>query len=150
VSRRHAGADGLTNFGAYIGTWQAAHVHDPHATNAYSLGSAPGRIEVRCSAGDFVIYEEIHPLNQASAGLALRFALTEIPDDARKIYDHTHRGCRALYYASAKLAEQLREDDRDGHIDFTLESDGREYNPGVVTVIRIDTTDLLGGDSRVC
>jgi hypothetical protein len=54
-------------------------------------------------------------------------ALSDIPDDALKIYDHTHRGCRTLQYASAKLAHQLGD-----------------------TVIRIDTTGVLGGDSRPC
>jgi hypothetical protein len=141
---------GLSNFGAYIGTWQEAHVRDPKSATAYRLGAAPGRIEVRCSVDDFVIVEEIHPQNQAPAGLALRLALSEIPDDARKIYDHTHPGCRTLQYASARLAQQLGDKDRDGHVGFSLESDGPTYNAAVVTVIRIDVTEVLGGDSRRC
>jgi hypothetical protein len=141
---------GLANFGAYIGTWQATHARDPRSATGYRLGAAPGRIEVRCSLDDFVIVEEIRPQNQAPAGLALRLALSEIPDDARKIYDHTRRGCRTLQYASAKLARQLGDKDRDGHVGFSLESDGPTYNSAVVTVIRIDATDVLGADSRRC
>ena len=97
-----------------------------------------------------MIAEEIHPRDQTVAGLALRLALSEIPDDGRKIYDHTHRGCRTLQYESAKLARQLGVDDRDGHVGFSLESDGAVYNPASVTLIRIDVTDVLGGDSRPC
>ena len=141
---------GLANFGAYIGTWQANHEAAPSVPGAYALGGAQGRIEIRCSPGGFVIAEEIFPRNQTVAGLALRLALSEIPDDAREIYDHTHRGCRTLQYASAKLGRQLLADDRDGHVGFSLESDGPNYNPASVTLIRIDVTDVLGGDSRPC
>ena len=141
---------GLTNFGAFIGTWQAMHARDPQNGSDYKLGAALGRVEVRCSAGGFVIEERIHQLNQTPAGSALRLALTDVPDDARKIYDHTHEGCRTLQYASAKLARQLADDDRDGHLSITFESDGPTYNPASVTVIRIDVVDILGGDSQRC
>jgi hypothetical protein len=140
----------LTNFGAYIGAWQSSHQPDPDVPGAYKLGAAQGRIEVRCSADGFVIAEEIHPRNQTVAGLALRLALSEIPADGREIYDHLHRGCRTLQYESAALARQLGVDDRDGHVGFSLESDGPTYNPASVTLIRIDVTDVLGGDSRPC
>jgi len=142
--------DGLSNFGAYIGAWQATHQPDPGVPGAYKLGGAQGRIEIRCSADGFVIAEEIHPRNQTVAGLALRLALSEIPDDGRRIYDHTHRGCRTLQYESAKLAHQLGANDRDGHVGFSLESDGPDYNSASVTLIRIDVSDVLGGDSRPC
>jgi hypothetical protein len=142
--------DGLTNFGAYIGTWEATHEPDPQTPGAFVLGAAVGHVDIRCSAAGFVIAEEMHPRNQTVAGLALRLALSEIPDDSRKIYDHTHRGCRTLQYDSATLARQLGADDRDGHVGFSFESDGPTYNPASVTLIRIDVTDVLGGDSRPC
>ena len=142
--------DGLANFGAYIGTWQANHQADPSVPGAYRLGGAQGRIEIRCSPDGFVTAEKIFPRNQTVAGLALRLALTDLPDDARTIYDHVHRGCRTLQYQSTKLAHQLGADDRDGHVGFSLESDGPNYNPASVTLIRIDVTDVLGGDSRDC
>jgi hypothetical protein len=142
--------DGLANFGAYIGTWQANHQPDPSVPGAYKLGGAQGRVEIRCSSDGYVIAEEIFPRNQTVAGLALRLALSEIPDDAREIYDHVHRGCRTLHYESTKLARQLIADDRDGHVGLSLESDGPNYNPASVTLIRIDVTDVLGGDSRTC
>jgi hypothetical protein len=145
-----AARGGLANFGAYVGTWQANHQPDPSVPGAYRLGGAQGRIEIRCSAGGFVIAEEIFPRNQTVAGLALRLALSDIPGDARRIYDHTHRGCRTLQYESASLARQLGADDRDGHIGLSLESDGAAYNPASVTLIRIDVTDVLGADSRPC
>ena len=98
------------------------HARDPQNGSDYKLGAALGRVEVRCSAGGFVIEEQIHPLNQTPAGSALRLALTDVPDDARKIFDHMHEGCRTLQYASAKLARQLADDDRDGHLSITFES----------------------------
>ena len=142
--------DGLTNFGAYVGTWQASHERDASVPGAYRLGGAQGRIEIKCSPDGFVIAEEIFPRNQTVAGLALRLALSEIPDDARTIYDHLHPGCRTLQYQSAKLGRQLGASDRDGHVSFSLESDSPDYNPASVTLIRIDATDILGADSREC
>ena len=141
---------GLVNFGAYIGTWQSMHARDPETPSDYRLGAAPGHIGVMCSADGFVVEEQIHPLNQTPAGSALRIALTDVPDDARKIYDHMHAGCRTLQYASAKLAKQLAAADRDGHFSITFESDGPTYNPASVTVIRIDVVDVLGADSQRC
>lgn len=141
---------GLANFGAYIGTWQSTHSRDPEIAADYKLGAAPGHVGVKCSADGFVVEEQIHPLNQTPAGSALRIALTDVPDDARKIYDHQHASCRTLQYASAQLAQQLAADDRDGHLSITFESDGPNYNPASVTVIRIDVADILGGDSERC
>ena len=142
--------DGLTNFGAYIGTWDATHQPDPRKPGAFVLSVAPGRVEIKCSAAGFVIDEEIHPRDQTVAGLALRLALSEIPGDGRKIYDHTRHGCRTLQYESATLARQLGADDRDGHVGFSLESDGLTYNAASVTLIRIDVAGMHGGDSRAC
>ena len=141
---------GLVNFGAYIGTWQSTHPRDTKVPLDYELGAAPGHVGVGCSADGFVIEERIYPLNQTPAGSALRIALTDLPDDARKIYDHMHAGCRTLQYASAKLASQLGEDDRDGHLSITFQSEGPTYNPASVTVIRIDVVDILGADSQRC
>ena len=74
---------GLSNFGAYIGTWATAHRRDPQASDAYAIGTLPGHVTVRCSAHDFVIAEAISPRNQVPAGLALRVALSDLPDDDR-------------------------------------------------------------------
>ena len=125
------------------------HERDPQTAGSYKLDVVAGRVEVRCSADAFVIEEQIRPRDQTPAGSALRIALTDLPDDARKIYDHLHVDCRTLQYASAKLARQLAADDPDGHVSITLDSDGR-YNPASVTVIRIDVVDLLGGDTERC
>jgi hypothetical protein len=125
------------------------HARDPETHADYRLGMVPGRVEVRCSADDFVIEEQIHPRDQTPVGFAIRIALTDLPDDARKIYDHAHVACRTLQYASPQLGRQLAENDPDGHVSITLESDGT-YNPASVTVIRIDVVDLLGGDSKRC
>ncbi len=126
------------------------HVRDPQTASDYRLGAASGHVGIRCSADGFVIEEQIHPLNQTPAGTALRIALTDVPDDARKIYDHMHEACRTLQYASAELARQLGDDDRDGHLSITFQSDGPTYNPASVTLIRIDVVDILGADSQPC
>ena len=143
-------SQGLSNFGAFIGTWQAEHFPDAQHPGAYALEGASGWVNVRCTISGFVISEDMHPLHQTPAGLALRLALSEIPDDSRKIYDHSHRGCRTLQYQSDKLARQLGVDDRDGHVGFTFVSDGRVYNTVSISVIYLDTSDLLGADTRLC
>ena len=114
------------------------------------LAGAQGWINVRCSTSGYVISEELHPLHQTPAGLALRLALSDIPDDSRKIYDHSHPGCRTLQYQSTKLARQLGADDRDGHVGFTFVSDGPAYNPVSISIIYLDTLDVLGADTRLC
>ena len=90
---------GLQNFGAYIGTWDANHEHDPQVPAEYAIGSIPGRVEVRCSNDGYVVVERIRPQLQSPAGQALRVGLTDLPDDAEKVYDHTHAGCRVLHAA---------------------------------------------------
>ena len=141
---------GLSNFGAFIGTWQAEHEPDAQRPGAYVLAGAQGWVNVRCSTNGFVISEEIHPLHQTPAGLALRLALSDIPDDSTRIYDHSHEGCRTLQYRSNKLARQLGADDRDGRVGFTFISDGPAYNPVSISVIYLDTFDILGADTRIC
>ena len=143
-------AQGLSNFGAFIGTWQAEHQADARRPGAYVLAGAQGWVNVRCSANGYVINEEIHPLHQTPAGLALRLALSDIPDDSTKIYDHSHQGCRTLQYRSNKLARQLGADDRDGRVGFTFVSDGPAYNPVAISIIYLDTFDVLGADTRRC
>ncbi len=142
--------DGLSNFGAFFGTWQLEHHLDAQHQGAYALEGAQGWVNVRCSASGYVISEEMHPLHQTPAGLALRLALSDIPEDSRKIYDHSHQGCRTLQYQSPKLARQLGADDRDGHVGFTFISDGPAYNPVSISVIYLDTFDVLGADTRLC
>ncbi len=147
---RKAARDGLTNYGAYIGTWQVNRRHDTAIPSEYVIGSIPGHVAVRCSSDDYVIVEEIHPLFQSPAGQALRVALTELPDDSEKVYDHPHAGCRVLQYRSQKLADQLRADDNDGRVDIVFESEGSAYNAGAIKVILMDLFDSLGADTRDC
>ena len=142
--------DGLANFGAYIGTWDANHVHDGLVTTDYVIGSIPGRVAVRCTSTGYVIVEMIAPQFQSPAGQALRVALTDLPDDAEKVYDHTHAGCRVLQYRSAKLARQLGAADRDGRVDIVFRSETATYNPGAVRSIDLDVFDVLGADTRAC
>lgn len=142
--------DGLSNFGAYIGTWDANHPHDTDVPAEYAIGSIAGRVAVRCSKSGFVVAERIRPQFQSPAGQALRVALTDLPDDAEKVYDHTHGGCRVLQYRSAKLAHQLGARDRDGRVDIVFRSDSATYNPAAVKVIDMDLFDRLGDDTRGC
>lgn len=142
--------DGLSNFGAYIGTWDANHVHDGQVTTDYVIGSIPGRVAVRCTDTGYVIVEMIAPRFQSPAGQALRVALTDLPDDAEKVYDHTRVGCRVLQYRSAKLARQLGAADRDGRVDIVFRSETATYNPGAVRSIDLDVFDVLGADTRAC
>lgn len=141
---------GLDNFGAYIGTWQSNRSHDSATSTNYVLAIVPGYVAVRCSVDGFVIREEIHPRFQSPAGQALRIALTDIPDDSSKVYDHTHAGCRVFQYSSTKLALQLGAVDADGRVDIVFESDTGTYNPASVRVIVMDLYDRLGADTRAC
>ena len=141
---------GLQNFGAYIGTWDANHEHDPQVPAEYPIGSIPGRVEVRCSNDGYVVVERIRPQLQSPAGQALRVALTDLPDDAEKVYDHTHAGCRVLQYTSAKLAHQLGAEDNDGRVSIVFRSDGGTYNAAAVRVIDLDLFERLGSDTRAC
>jgi len=141
---------GLQNFGAYIGTWQANRPHDLQSPSDYVIGIIPGRVAVRCSSDGFVIVEEIHPLFDSPAGQAVRVALTDIPADGQKIYDHVHRGCRVLQYSSVQVAHQLGAHDADGRIDITFSSDGAAYNPAAVKLITMDLRNGLGADTVAC
>lgn len=141
---------GLDNFGAYIGTWQSNRGHDTVKSAEYAIGIVPGYVAVRCSDDGFVVEEEIHPRFQSPAGQALRIALTDIPDDSNKVYDHVHAGCRVFQYTSNKLAHQLGVDDVDGRVDIVFESDNGTYNPASVKVILMDLYDRLGADTRDC
>jgi len=141
---------GLSNFGAYIGTWATAHRRDPQASNAYAIGTLPGHVTVRCSAHDFVIAEAISPRNQVPAGLALRVALSDLPDDAVKVYEHVHTKCSTLQYQSKKLAQQLGPDDNDGRAAIVFESQTPSYNAAAVNLILIDVLDSLGADAKGC
>ncbi len=141
---------GLVNFGAYIGTWQANRSHDRALSSDYVIGMVPGYVALRCSNDGFVVQEEIHPRFQSPAGQALRIALTEIPDDSNKVYDHAHAGCRVFQYSSGKLAHQLGADDADGRVNIVFEGDSGSYNPAAVRVILMDLYDRLGADTRGC
>ena len=144
-----AARPGLQNFGAYIGTWQHNRPHDSRFSTDYAIGIVPGHVGVRCSTDGFVIIENIHPLFAAPAGQALRVALTDLPDDSNKIYDHTHAGCRVLQYQSQKLARQLGADDSDGRVNIVFDSGGGAYS-GTVKNIVLDLNDRLGADTRSC
>jgi hypothetical protein len=141
---------GLQNFGAYIGTWDANRPHDPTVTSDYVIGIIAGHVSVRCSTDDFVVVEQIYPQFQAPAGTAVRVALTELPDDSEKVYDHTHASCRVLQYSSQKLARQLGADDTDGRVDIVFTSESTAYNSAAVKTIILDLGDRLGADARVC
>src|SRR5204862_8172963 len=141
---------GLQNFGAYIGTWDANHVRDGQVTTDYVIGSIPGRVAVRCTDTGYVIMEMIAPQFQSPAGQALRVALTDLPDDAEKVYDHTHAGCRVLEYTSAKLAHQLGAEDNDGRVSIVFRSRGGTYNAAAVRVIDLDLFEQPVSDTRAC
>ena len=140
---------GLQNFGAYIGTWDGNHPRDPATNAAYRIGIVSGDVEVRCSSDGYVVSETMRPLFHSPEGQAVRVALTDLPDDSDKVYDHLHAGCRVMQYRSAKLARQLGADDRDGRVDIVFTSDGGTYT-GVVKTILLDLWDKLGADTRAC
>src|SRR2546430_17141029 len=123
---------GLSNFGPYIGTWETAHRRAPQASDSYAIGPLPGHVTVRCSAHDFVIAEAISPRNQVPAGLALRVALSDLPDDAVKVYEHVHTKCSTLQYQSKKLAQQLGPDDNDGRAAVVVQCHALSYHGAAV------------------
>ena len=141
---------GLQNFGAYIGTWQADRPHDIQSPSDYVIGTIPGRVAVRCTTDGFVIVEEIRPLFDSPVGQAVRVALTDIPGDGQKIYDHVHAGCRVLQYTSVELAHQLGAHDADGRVDITFSSDAAAYNSAAVKLIRMEIRNTLGADAAAC
>lgn len=144
-----AARPGLENFGAYIGTWDSNHPHDPTHTGAYLIRIVSGSLDVRCTDDDFVVSETMRPLFHTPEGQAVRIALTDLPADSEKVYDHRHSGCRVMQYRSAELAHQLGQDDADGHADIVFTSDGGTYT-GVVKTILLDLWDKVGQDTRSC
>ena len=141
---------GLKNFGAFIGTWQTNHQRDPKVSTAYAIGMIPGRVVVTCSNDDFVVMEEIYPRGQSPLGEALRVALTDLPQDSTKVYEHAHTGCYILQFQSKAMARQLGAKDADGRVTITMESQTTTFNPCSVYLILIDLHDLLGQDTHAC
>ena len=135
---------GLSNFGAYIGTWQASHRQVPQSTSYYTTATVPGRVTVWCSADGYVVAEEIHLTFHVPAGGAFQIALTELPADSTKVYDHLHAGCRSLQYRSSRLAEQLGDDDGDGLADIRFHGDGPNYSAASISLVRIDLGRKVG------
>ena len=140
---------GLTDFGAYIGTWQANHARIPKSAE-YVIAADLGRVGVRCDAADYVVAEDFMLTFQVPGGRAVQFALTDLPADSRKIFDHTHPACRTLQYQSTKLAAQLPSDDHAGLVDITLRSPSRTYNLSAISMVEIRIARSLGDDSRPC
>ena len=140
---------GLTDFGAYIGTWQANHARIPQSTD-YVIAADLGRVGVQCDAADYVVAENFTLSFQVPGGRAVQFALTDLPADSRKIFDHTHPACRLLQYQSQKLAAQLQADDHAGLVDITLRSASRMYNLSAVSLVEVRIATSLGGDSQQC
>jgi hypothetical protein len=141
---------GLNNFGAYIGTWQASHRQVPQSTSYYTTATVPGRVTVWCSADGYVVAEEIQLMFHVASGGAFQIALTELPADSTKVYDHLHAGCRSLQYQSARLAEQLGADDGEGVADIRFQGDGPAYSAASISLVRIDLGEKLGADTGAC
>ncbi len=140
---------GLTNFGAYIGTWQANHARISQSGD-YVIAADSGRVEVQCDAANYVVAEDFTLTFQVPGGRAVQFALTDLPADSRKIFDHVHPACRSLQYQSKKIAAQLPADDGGGLVDITLRSSTRTYNLSAVSMVDIRTATSLRDDSRPC
>ena len=145
-----AAQPGLTNFGAYIGTWQANHHQDPKSPSDYTNATLNGRVSIKCSSSGYIVYEVISWTFQVPGGRALQFALTELPADSTKVYDHTHPGCRSLQYRSLQLAQQLHADDRNGLADVTLESPVATSEPVSIFLVLIQVATRFGDDSSSC
>jgi hypothetical protein len=84
------------------------------------------------------------------AGTAVRVALSDLPEDSDKVYDHTHASCRVLQYRSQLLSQQLRAADDDGSVDIVFTSETSTYNAAAVKTIVLDLYDKLGADTRAC
>jgi hypothetical protein len=140
---------GLTDFGAYIGSWQANHTRIPQSGD-YVIAADSGRVAVLCDIGSYVVAEDFTLTFQVPGGRALQFALTDLPVDSRKIFDHTHAACRSLQYQSTKIATQLPTDDRAGLVDITLRSPSSMYNLSAVSLVEVRIATSLGDDSRPC
>lgn len=139
---------GLTDFGAYIGTWQANHARIPN-TSEYIIAADSGRVGVQCNRAHYVVGEDFTLTFQVPGGRALQFALTDLPADSRIIFDHTHSACRALQYRSTTLAAELS-DDHVGLVDITLRSPSRSYNLSAVSMVEMRVAGSIGDDSRSC
>ena len=139
---------GLTDFGAYIGTWQANHARIANSSD-YIIAADSGRVGVQCDAANYVIAEDFSLTFQVPGGRALQFALTDLPADSQMIYDHRHAACRALQYRSRMLAAHLS-DDQVGLVDITLSSPSRTYNLSAVSMVVMRVAGVLGDDSRPC
>ncbi|HEV3405152.1 MAG TPA: hypothetical protein VG364_01020 [Candidatus Dormibacteraeota bacterium] len=140
---------GLTDFGAYIGTWQAYHARIQQSGD-YVIAADSGRVNVQCDAANYVVAEDFTLTFQVPGGRAVQFALTDLPADSRKIFDHSHPACRSLQYQSKKIAAQLPADDRGGLVDITMRSPTRTYNLSAVSTVDIRIATSLGDDSRPC
>ena len=140
---------GLTDFGAYIGTWQANHARIPQSAE-YVIAADLGRVGVQCDVADYVVAEDFTLTFQVPGGRAVQFALTDLPADSRKIFDHTHPACRTLQYQSEELAAQLPGDDHAGLVDITLRSPSRTYNLSAISIVGIRIAISPGDDSRPC
>ncbi len=139
---------GLSAFGAYIGTWQANHQRGPQGSD-YTLGTVSGRVSVRCSPADFVVVEAIDLTFDVPGGRALQYALSELPADSKRVYDHTHPACRQLQYQSRRLASQLGAEDPAGLADIVLQSSTNTYISSVA-VVTLETATTLNSDARPC
>ena len=139
---------GLSDFGAYIGTWQANHARIPNSSE-YIIAADSGRVGVQCNAANYVIAEDFTLTVQVPGGRAVQFALTDLPADSRMVYDHTHQACRALQYRSGTIAAQLN-DDHLGLVDITLRSPTRTYNLSAVSMVTMRLATVIGEDSRPC
>src|SRR5690348_17500723 len=140
---------GLTDFGAYIGTWQANHPRIPQSTD-YAIAADSGHVGVQCNAANYVVAEDFTLTFQVPGGRAVQFALTDLPADSRKIFDHTHSACRTLQYQSNKLAAQLPTDDHLGLVDITLRSSSRTFNSSAIAIVAIRIATSIGDDSPQC
>ena len=140
---------GLTDFGAYIGTWQANHARIPQSAE-YVIAADLGRVGVQCDAANYVVAEDFTLTFRVPGGRAVQFALTDLPGDSRKIFDHMHPACRTLQYQSPMLAAQLPTDDHAGLVDVTLRSPSRTYNLSAISMVEIRIATSLGDDSRLC
>jgi hypothetical protein len=139
---------GLTDFGAYIGTWQANHARIPNSSD-YIIAADSGHVGVQCNGANYVVGEDFTLTFQVPGGRALQFALTDLPADSRMIFDHTHPACRSLQYRSTTLAAELS-DDHLGLVDITLRSPSRSYNLSAVSMVEMRVAGSIGDDSRSC
>jgi hypothetical protein len=140
---------GLTDFGAFIGTWQANHARIPQSGD-YVIAADSGRVDVQCDAANYVVAEDFTLTFQVPGGRALQFALTDLPADSRQIFDHTHPACRSLQYQSKAVGVQLPGDDRAGLVDITLHSPSRMYNLSAISMVEVRIATSPGDDSRPC